>query len=340
MHANEGTIESDYDFSTVETASFDDSYYLITSSLGTNLILATSDITITEKNEYISDDKTAEESNYNVGDNVKYTITVNIPESVDETKKATVHDTLPTEFDFNDDVAATVDGAAFTAFDVITAPTDNHTFDIEVTLTGMAGKSIVFTYSAEVTNRAVSDTGYINTEFTSYSNYETTPKTVEVQTFDFDLEKTDGDGEPLDGAVFELRESADGDAVEFIEVDGGYERADSKQTTKVTELEAGSINIGGLAAGTYYLVELEAPKGYNKLAGPIIVVIDDEGEVTLDGESDSQGSLDGSKVSVENNAGAVLPSTGGIGTTMFYIVGSVLVIGATVVLISKRRMAR
>lgn len=86
--------------------------------------------------------------------------------------------------------------------------------------------------------------------------------------------------------------------------------------------------------GTYYLEEIEAPKGYNKLTKPIKVEIADKtGAITVDGTSISD-----TTVKVENKAGTVLPGTGGIGTTIFYLIGGGLMVAAAVLLIAKKRM--
>ena len=77
-----------------------------------------------------------------------------------------------------------------------------------------------------------------------------------------------------------------------------------------------------------------APAGYNVLKAPVKVVIDAEGNVTY-GENSTTAAPD---VKILNNAGAELPSTGGIGTTVFYVLGGVLVVCAGVLLITKRRM--
>ncbi|MBP3897363.1 MAG: LPXTG cell wall anchor domain-containing protein [Mogibacterium sp.] len=103
-----------------------------------------------------------------------------------------------------------------------------------------------------------------------------------------------------------------------------YYTVDPQGTNLIDMTDASSAVVYGLDKdSTYYLEETKAPAGYNLLK--------EEKEVSL-GSTTS--------IDVVNQAGSVLPSTGGIGTTMFYIVGSVLVIGAAVVLISKRRMAR
>lgn len=95
------------------------------------------------------------------------------------------------------------------------------------------------------------------------------------------------------------------------------------------------FNINGLKAGTYYLKEIEAPKGYNKLANAIEIEIDNNGNIKVN----KNGTLtSATQVDVENKTGTVLPSTGGVGTTMIYLVGAVLVLGSGVVLATKRRV--
>ena len=112
-----------------------------------------------------------------------------------------------------------------------------------------------------------------------------------------------------------------------------------------------------MGAGEYTITELLAPDGYNKLENPIAFTITytapevepAEGTETCTWDTSVSG-VDGSnvtfdsstglfKITVENNSGTTLPSTGGIGTTIFYIIGAILVIGAGVVLVTRRRMS-
>ncbi|MGN0185473.1 MAG: SpaH/EbpB family LPXTG-anchored major pilin, partial [Aristaeellaceae bacterium] len=100
----------------------------------------------------------------------------------------------------------------------------------------------------------------------------------------------------------------------------------------LTTDENGKIEIDGLDADTYYLREVKAPDGYNKLA--------DDVEVKITGaKMGEDGKLTYTTVEakINNQSGTELPSTGGIGTTIFYVIGAALVIGAIVVLIAKKR---
>lgn len=144
-----------------------------------------------------------------------------------------------------------------------------------------------------------------------------------------------------------------------------YESIDTKYTKKtvVTATEAegesknvkatvnseGKITFTGLDKGTYTLVETKVPTGYNKAADINFTI-----NATQNGSTTTTGgaitwstasedvayneTANAFKVTVENVSGSVLPSTGGIGTTIFYVVGTILVLGAAVLLITKRRM--
>ena len=111
----------------------------------------------------------------------------------------------------------------------------------------------------------------------------------------------------------------------------------------------GNITFAGLGAGTYTITELIAPTGYNVLKAPITITIgfDWDGEnkvpvwtVTKDGETLDDVTVENNYISfdVTNKAGMVLPATGGIGTTIFYVLGGVLAVGALVALVTRRRM--
>ena len=105
---------------------------------------------------------------------------------------------------------------------------------------------------------------------------------------------------------------------------------------QITTDDTGRFEIVGLASGTYYLKETHTPAGYNT-AADTEVVIDAYGRLNPQGEGDNVPSA--TEIGVLNQKGSTLPSTGGIGTTLFYVFGGIMVLAAVVLLITKKRMA-
>ena len=148
----------------------------------------------------------------------------------------------------------------------------------------------------------------------------------------------------MDGAEFKLysnEDLADEHEIKVVKDGNNYRVATAEEIAAdpkvvVNVIEAGHVNIKGLAAGTYYLVETKAPAGYNKLKEAVKVEIEDLDE----DDNDLLSTVTAKEVSVENKAGVELPATGGIGTTIFYVVGGVLVVAAGVLLVVKKRTAK
>lgn len=195
------------------------------------------------------------------------------------------------------------------------------------------GAEIVVTYKAKVTSAALQDNPAKNTATISYGNnsqYTSKPSETETYNAKITVIKNDDQNEPLAGAGFVLK-NADGKYYKFA--DGAVSWVDAEaDATEYTSGDDGKLDgeFTGLADGTYTLVEKTTPSGYNTA---------EDKEITIAKGDYSAGNLK-QEATVINKAGSVLPATGGIGTTLFYVVGSVLVIGAAVVLISKRRMTR
>ena len=155
----------------------------------------------------------------------------------------------------------------------------------------------------------------------------------------------------LSGAKFTLSKNTDGSKPIALVSEGNnvYRVAKTGETGTVTEITTdanGKFTIQGLDADTYYLTETAAPAGYNKLAAPIKVMIDNNGNVTYatkttaNGEYGNAVAADASLgIKVLNQSGTELPSTGGMGTTIFYVLGSILVVAAVVLLVTKKRMS-
>lgn len=183
----------------------------------------------------------------------------------------------------------------------------------------------------------------------------TTDAVVKAYTYQLTIDKIEKDNseKKLEGAKFKLRNSSNGYVKKSAET-GDYTISwGTKEDASVFETdENGAISIVGLDAGTYYLEETEAPSGgYNRLTDPIMVTI----TPTYDGTSKTLTNLSGTvgdeeataniaegeiKVQIANNKGATLPSTGGIGTKIFYILGGTLVIGSGAALVIKKRMSK
>lgn len=384
-------VDRVYPFTSVDeegqprTIEVDDGYYLVTSSLGTRVILATTDVEINEKNEYVTDSKVVDKQSVTVGERATYYVKVYLPASIDTGKTVTVHDVLAKSetasfLTFNNDVevwtgiedpgstAAEYRAKTYEALtDSFTVKTtglsDNCDFEIEIkpdfdsqsTADDLAGHYIVFKYTATLHSEAAADTDYPNTEYSTYSDYTTTEHIANVKTYDFEFTKVDGEAKLLDGAEFELRPTAEGDPIAFIKEGTLYKKADSDDiadpdvqtvTTIVvnswTDKKATVLSGFGGADDTdgtnYYLVETKAPAGYNKLTSPIIVNVKDNGTISVKIGSDDPVAT--AAFNVENNTGTVLPSTGGIGTTIFYIIGGALVVGAIVTLVTRRNMSK
>lgn len=203
---------------------------------------------------------------------------------------------------------------------------------------------------------------YSNNPHDNTTTNKTPEKVVYDWTFKMGVKKVDGaDGTPLTDAKFVLSKNGncslgtigdDGtpstttDLINLIEnSDGSYTVAPAGYNGSVVNvMTAGDITINGLDDATvYYLYETKAPAGYNRLTAAvrfeITATYSDAGNnctsVTATVNNDVQSSV---SVNVRNNKGSTLPSTGGIGTTLFYVIGGGLMAVAAVLLVTKKRM--
>ena len=370
------------------TVTAGDGYYLVTSTLGTNLGLATTDMpfTVVEKNTYPSvekkqNDKSATDTyskdvvNVQVGDTIYYEVTVDVPATAKGT--LTVTDTMSSGLNpaANTTVTAKIDSADLEKTYEITVDestetktnwsiadgTNGYVITIDAN-ENTVGKTIKFYMTATVNDKAIiTDTTKVNEVELVYSNY-TQKDSVNYETGATGAIKYDGaTGEvnqenvltaksgkelkPLAGATFELQLGVV--KVPVVKHADGYyypKTLDSEtEATIVTEAD-GKLLFRGLDKDTdkkYTLVETKAPDGYNLLTSGVELVIAAnntaaDGKPLVAAEDIPQASI----AKIANNQGTVLPSTGGIGTTIFYVVGGVLVLGAAVMLITKKRMTK
>ena len=222
---------------------------------------------------------------------------------------------------------------------------------------------IMVEYTATVTKDAViGDAGNPNETILKYDNDYAEKSTTKTYVWEMGVHKytdlgTDKKNTPLADAEFKLYKGA-GTSKKYATfstattVDGtsvykltGWVDDESTATAVVTPT-SGNIKLEGLDAGTYYLEETTAPTGYNKLTAPITVKVESTlptvagANATYEvkyGAEDKKTDAD-NRVPVFNQAGIELPSTGGMGTTLFYVVGGGLMVAAIVLLVTKKRM--
>lgn len=208
-----------------------------------------------------------------------------------------------------------------------------------------ANDKIVISYSAVLNKDAVvAGEGNPNESKLTYGDEgktETKPSVTKTFTWKMDVLKHNDKDAGLAGAKFVLSKNSDGSNLIALIHSGNntYRVAAAGETehviTEITTDQTGKFTITGLDSDTYYLIETAAPAGYNVLKEPVKVTISDKGQLAV---IENEISKDVAEVRVLNNAGAELPSTGGIGTTVFYVLGGLLVVCVGVLLITKRRM--
>lgn len=235
-----------------------------------------------------------------------------------------------------------------------------------------AGKdvAIIVTYTATLNGSAViASTGNMNKVYLVYNNgVKTEEHSTTTYTYSFNLFKyaTGDTTNTLAGAHFNLyggtgysysstntaATNVTNNAAYLLKLvkisDNEYRLAtpSDADTTTVTEIVTttgtSGIVIKGLDADTYHLIEAQAPVGYNLLSNDIAVQLsrtgNANGAVTITSTS-SNAQADGQKIKVENKTGALLPHTGGIGTTIFYLIGGIMILGAFVTFIVRRKMS-
>ena len=218
------------------------------------------------------------------------------------------------------------------------------------------GATITVTYTAHLNEKAAvntegGSTSNINKVYLTYSNNPKdessigkTPESTPVYVYTYQLNNTKHqdteNGPALEGACFRLYSDeacTDQSEVQLYQKDGFYypiKDALGKEAVEMKSAANGTFNVKGLDAGTYYLKETTPPAGYSACANKEIVI-----SATHNG---NHVELDSSKLSttiINKKAGGItLPSTGGIGTTIFYVVGGGLMVAAIVLLVTKKRM--
>ena len=333
-------------------------YYLVDSSLGALCSLNTTNpnAKIEEKNGQPTIEKKVknhnndwvDENTAKIGDTVEYKVEIKV---ADGAQKYTVTDTMSKGLTFNSTSLKVAVGSTFATANTdytLTSNEDGFTLVLPESYVSNLAKDtvIIVTYNATLNKDAVIDgDGNTNEVKLGYGNHQNTvPSKVTTKSYQFDLVKVDGTtNKLLDGAEFKLYETKASDtALRFVKnADGSYRVAlDTENGGNVTDtiVVNGKVHISGLDKVNYWLDETHAPAGYNKLTERQEVKLSEGSQnATLETGAITWAEGNGGVV-VKNNAGTVLPSTGGMGTTLFYVIGGGLMVAAVVLLVTKKRM--
>lgn len=329
-------------------------YYLVDTTLGTLCSLDTTkpNVEMQEKNgvptnaKEVQEDSTGDWGKTNdadIGQTVYYRSTITAQAGAEN---YVFHDTMSAGLTYTGVTGITLNKNELDA-DNYTVKTsglsDGCTFEVVFTQdfcdTLKANDKIVISYTAEVNENAVIGLpGNPNDCKLSYGEKNNTKYTPvsETITYTWDMEVlkygNGNEANPLEGVTFKILNNdksqaakvVNGKIAEWVSVDAG---------TILTTDANGKIKVEGLDSDTYYLREVETLAGYNKLSGDVAFEITGATE----GESDKL-TYTTVVVKVNNQSGTELPSTGGMGTTIFYVIGGILVLGAAVLLVTRKRM--
>ncbi len=338
------------------TASFSNlelGYYVMDSSTGALCSLQTNTgVTIEEKNGVPTVEKTVEEdSTYDsnsdamIGDTVNYQTVITLQAGA---QNYVLHDSMTDGLTYNGDVA--IEGlTAGTDYTVATGSADGCDFEIifdeSYLNTITAETQITVTYSATINDAAVINGANQNETYLEYGDGNTTEtSTTNTYTYSFEIYKNNGTDRLADAHFTLYTDSALTSAVSLYMVsDTEYRVATADEitvgtniTTDIVTVTDDNITVEGLDATTYYLKETAAPSGYTQLTSAVTVQIlrgRTWGTYSVNGAAEATPTV----VDILNSTGSLLPSTGGIGTTIFYIVGGLLILAAVAYFIFKRK---
>ena len=356
----------------VEFKNLELGYYLVDSTLGTLCSLDTTNpaADIREKNAEPTNVKEVQEdgnsawgnkNDADIGQTVNFQSTITAQAGAEN---YVFHDKMSAGLTFGSVTGVTlngktVDAANYTVKTSGFATDHDCTFEVIFTQTFCdtlkANDRIVISYTATVNENAViGGNGNLNESKIEYGENgkttttppsTTTTYTWKIDVFKYTVVKATEEGKEdtekgLANAQFVLYKMVNG-VKNYAIVDANnkitgwttnaYNSAEAMKASVIITPDDGTFTITGLDSDTYYLEEIVAPAGYNVLSGPVTVVINDKGEVTYNGTSTGT-------VKVLNQSGTELPSTGGMGTTIFYVLGGVLMAGAFVLLVVRKRM--
>lgn len=346
-------------------------WYLVVSDLTSDAICSidttAKQVTIKEKNgvptvtkevEYASG-SWGQGNDGNVGDTVNFQTTINVTDG--DPTNYVLHDQMSKGLTFKENsIAVKVNDTLITNYTVEYTNTDKCTFEISFPNgTLHTNDTVVVTYSAIINSDAVVGTdGNDNKTWLKYGETgETTHSNTKTYTWKFDILKyfTDSNNEKqyLANVEFVLyRKNAD-DKAEYAKFDSNNKltgwTATESEAGKLKTNATSNVVVEGLDAGTYFLKEITTPVGFNSLTSDVEVLITSSCnnltnatytvQYKMVNEENFEDTDEEEKVvPIENNRGTTLPGTGGIGTTIFYVIGGGLMVAAAILLITKKRM--
>ncbi len=347
-------------------------WYLVVSDLTSDAICSidttAKQVTIKEKNgvptvtkevEYASG-SWGQGNDGNVGDTVNFQTTINVTDG--DPTNYVLHDQMSKGLTFKENsIAVKVNDTLITNYTVEYTNTDKCTFEISFPNgTLHTNDTVVVTYSATINNDAVvGTTGNENETWLKYGdNGETTHGKTKTYTWSFNIFKyftdSNNDMQYLADVEFVLyRKDNTANKTEYAQFNSnnkltGWTEAEN-EATKLKTNATSTVAVEGLDAGTYFLKEITTPGGFNGLTSDVEVKITSSCniltgatyavEYKMVNEEGFTGTDEHEKVvPIENKRGTTLPSTGGIGTTIFYVVGGGLMVAAAILLITKKRM--
>ena len=319
-------------------------YYLVDTTTGSLLNLTTTnpDAVINEKNTVepkvdkdVKEDSTGlygKTNDATIGDTIDFKATITTGAGY---TKYVLRDTMSAGLTFNaDSVNVKVGDTPVNASNYTVTPNkDGYTFVVEFKdsyiVTLPKNTKIEVYYTATLNKDAVVEgNGNPNELDLAYGENKTTDKVkTTTYTYKFNIIKKDGEtNTKLEGATFKLFDKNNN--IIYVElIENNVYRVTTEENAVL--INAGEATIEGLDADTYYLEEVTAPTGYNKLTSKVEVIISKVG---------SNNTFSRFTAEVLNYTGSELPETGGMGTTLFLTLGSILVIGFGLLLVTKLRV--
>lgn len=345
-------------------------WYLVVSDLTTDAICSidttAKEVTIKEKNgaptvtkevEYASG-SWGQGNDGNVGDTVNFQTTINVTDG--DPTNYVLHDKMSNGLNYQTGtISVKKNDERFTDYTIET-PIDDCTFEIKFKDgTLQTNDKVVVTYSATINSNAVVGTaGNDNDTWLVYGDEgKITRSKTKTYTWSFNILKfftdSNGDKKYLADVEFVLyRKNNTTDPAEYAKFDlnnklTGWTKNES-EATKLKTNATSNVAVEGLDKGTYFLKETATPDGFNGLTSDVEVQIDSSCntltganytvQYKMDNEEGFTGTDEKKVVPIENKRGTTLPGTGGIGTTIFYVVGGGLMVAAAILLITKKRM--